>query len=141
MKLHILITAFSALLFVAASSCSDWHQDYDSAVCNELAVKIDSRQPLTQQDYASMIAQNEDILKYIIARSRAISEMPDSIRSDAWRDLLADPEYLERFSYMFTLGSTLYQADADGLLDSDNAKHYAELDRYNADLAAITDRN
>ena len=42
---------------------------------------------------------------------------------------------------MFTLGSSLYQADADGLLDKENADHYAELDRYNADLAAITDRN
>lgn len=88
-----------------------------------------------------MIAQNEDILKYIIERSRDISEMPDSVRSGAWRDLLSDPEYLERFSYMFTLGSTLYQADVDGLLDEDNAKHYAELDRYNEDLVAITDRN
>lgn len=141
MKPSILLSAFAAVLFFAACSGGDWHRAYDSAVCNELAVKIDSRKPLTQEDYASMIAQNEDILKYIIERSRTISEMPDSVRPGAWRDLLADPEYLERFSYMFTLGSTLYQADADGLLDEDNAEHYAELDRYNDDLAAITDRN
>ena len=140
MKPSVILSALSAFL-LAACSASDWHQAYDSDVCNELATKIDSRQPLTQQDYASMIAQNEDILKYIIERSRTISEMPDSVRSGAWRDLLADPEYLERFSYMFTIGSSLYQADADGLLDKENADHYAELDRYNADLAAITDRD
>ncbi len=141
MKIPILFPALTAIFLVSACSGYDWHRSYDSAVCNQLAVKIDSRQPLTQEDYASMIAQNEDILKYIIERSRDISEMPDSVRSGAWRDLLSDPEYLERFSYMFTLGSTLYQADVDGLLDEDNAKHYAELDRYNEDLVAITDRN
>lgn len=141
MKFHILFSALTAIFLVSACSGHDWHRPYDSEVCSQLSVKIDSRQPLTQEDYASMIAQNEDILKYIIERSRDISEMPDSTRPGAWRDLLADPEYLERFGYMFTLGSALYQADADGLLDDDNAKHYAELDRYNEDLVAITDRN
>lgn len=136
---HIVVALATFLL--SACSASDWHRDYDAEICNSLAVKIDGHQPLTQDDYASMIAQNEDILKYIIDRSRRISDMPDSVRAGAWRDLLADPEYLERFSYMFTLGSTLYQADADGLLDSENARRYAELDRYNADLAAINDHN
>ena len=141
MKPCIILTAVVALTIAVSCGGSGLHEPFDSETCNALAVKIDSRQPLSQEDYAVMMAQNEDILKYIIERSREISELPDSVRPGAWHDLLADPEYLERFSYMFTLGSTLYQADIDGLLDDRNARSYAELDKYNADLAAISDRN
>ena len=141
MKPCIILTAVVALTIAVSCGGSGLHEPFDSETSYALAVKIDSRQPLSQEDYAVMIAQNEDILKYIIERSREISELPDSVRPGAWHDLLADPEYLERFSYMFTLGSTLYQADIDGLLDDRNARSYAELDKYNADLAAISDRN
>ena len=132
---------FLFIVIGLAACADDWHGRYDGELCSELAVKIESRQPISQQEYTQMIAQNEDILKYIIERSNAINELPDSSRAGAWRDLLADPDYLERFGYMFTLGSALYQASTDSLLDKDNISRYAELDRYNADLAAITDRN
>ena len=65
MKPSHIVVALAAFL-LAACSASDWHRDYDAEICNSLAVKIDGHQPLTQDDYASMIAQNEDILKYII---------------------------------------------------------------------------
>ncbi len=132
---------FIIIATILAACSDDWHSEYNSELCNELAVKIDSRQPLSQLDYTKMIAQNEEILKYIIDRSNKINDMPDSVRSGAWRDLLADPDYLERFGYMFTLGSALYQASSDSLLDEENNARYAELDRYNVELAAITDRN
>lgn len=141
MKSAVIFAAFAALLLSVACSSDDWHRDYDARLCDELAVKIDSRAPLSQEDYTAMIAQSEDILKYVIERSRTIGDMPDSVRQGAWRDLLADPEYLERFGYMFTLGTALYQANVDGALDKKNLARYAELDKYNADLAAVTDCN
>ena len=55
--------------------------------------------------------------------------------------MLADPEYMERFSFMFTLGSALYQADADGRLDENNRGLYKKLDRYNQELAEYSERN
>jgi hypothetical protein len=132
------------LLAAGLASCgsdAEWHRPYDSAVCEELSVKIDGRDSLTQADYTAMIAQSEGILKYLIEKSEDIGSLPDSSRTCAWRELLADDEYLERFSYMFTLGSALYQADSEGRLDKDNKRHYADLDRYNERLAAISDRN
>lgn len=141
MKRTVLIAACAALMACVACSSDNWRREYDAALCEELAVKIDSRAQLSQEDYTAMIAQSEDILKYVIERSRLIGDMPDSLRQEAWRGLLAEPEYLERFGYMFTLGSALYEADVNGLLDKRNKARYAELDRYNADLAAVSDRN
>lgn len=113
---------------------------YDSDVCAGLSVKIEDRDSLTQDDYARMIAQNEAILQYLIDRTSKISELPDSSRYTAWRMLISEPEYLERFGYMFTIGSALYQADMSGRLDEDNAEAYAALDDYNVKLADYTDR-
>ena len=53
---------------------------------------------------------------------------------------VAEPEYLERFGYMFTLGSALYQAEIRGRLNEDNAEAYGALDDYNSLLADYTDR-
>lgn len=127
-------------LLCLASSCSR-PASYDSELCEELAVKIERRDSLSQKDYRAMIAQNEAILIYLIEQSKKISEEPAPDRSGSWRQLLADPEYMERFSNMFTLGSALYQADAEGRLDSENKKLYDRLDRYNRDLADYSDRN
>lgn len=102
---------------------------------------IDGRDSLTQADYTAMIAQSEDILKFLIKRTKDISDEPESMRPGAWRQLLADPEYLERFGYMFTLGSALYQADTSGRLDADNARRFASLDNYNQVLAELCDAN
>lgn len=129
---------FAFLLIACSGGSAD---TYDSRLCSDLAVKIDSRQQLDQSDYTKMIEQNEAILIYIINRTKEINELPDSARYDAWRNLLADPQYLERFGYMFTIGSELYQAHQQGLLDKNNQELYARLDRYNADLADLTDRN
>lgn len=114
-------------------------KDYDSALCADLSAKIERRDSLSQQDYRNMIAQNEAILKYLIDRTSAISELPDSCRYPAWRAMTAEPEYLERFGYMFTLGSALYQAELNGKLDEDNTEAYDELDDYNTRLADYTD--
>ncbi len=67
-------------------------------LCEELAVKIERRDSLSQKDYRAMIAQNEAILIYLIEQSKKISEEPAPDRSGSWRQLLADPEYMERFS-------------------------------------------
>lgn len=139
MKIIRAIILASALLCLAASCSAPAH--YDSEECERLAVKIERRDSLSQKDYSAMIKQNEAILVYLIDQSKKIAEEPADDRSGSWRTLLADPDYLERFGYMFTIGSALYQADADGRLDSDNKKRYDDLDRYNRQLADYSDCN
>lgn len=134
-----LVLFFAAI--TAACAHDDWHRSYDADECNRLAIMIDNRDSLTQADYTAMIAQSEDILKFLIKRTKEVSSEPDSLRGVAWRQLLADPDYLERFGYMFTLGSALYQADTSGRLDADNARRFASLDNYNHVLAELCDAN
>ena len=114
------------LLGLAMSACGfeDEAAEYDSETCAALAVKVERREAISQEEYRDMIGQNEAILCYLIEKSREIAEEPSDQRNDSWRNLLADPDYMERFGYMFTLGSALYQADADGKLDAENKKRY-----------------
>lgn len=135
----IYLLALAALVWACGyESAPD--STYSAGRCEELAVRIERHDSLTQQDYTDMIGQNEAILRYLVEQARRISELPDSTRQEAWHLLMADPEYLERFGYSFTLGSTLYQADASGLLDKYNQRLYTALDRYNKDLAQYSDR-
>lgn len=129
------------LFFTLLCGCSRQAASYDADKCEALAVRIDSGDSLTQRDYTEMIGQSEAIMKYLIEESQKIEDMPDSVHYSAWRILLAEPEYMERFSYMFTLGSALYQAESHNKLDSKNRKLYEQLDHYNEELAAISDRN
>ena len=135
--------ALLVLIFLATACSSDVvdSASYDSDVCEELAVKIERRDSITQSEYQQMIGQNGAILRYLIEKSREIADEPQGDRTNSWRDLLADPEYMERFSYMFTLGSALYQADAGGRLDKSNSELYKKLDRYNQELAEYSERN
>lgn len=133
------VAAILAVLAVASVSCSGRH-GYDPATCEELSIKIERHDSLTQTDYSAMIDQNEQILRYLIEESERLQDTPDDERYAAFRELLAEPVYRERFSYLFTLGSTLYQADELGLLDRSNARAYRRLDEYNARFAAISDR-
>lgn len=131
------------LLGLAMSACGLDGEvaQYDSDTCAALAVKVERRDAISQEEYRDMIGQNEAILCYLIEKSREIAEEPSDRRNESWRNLLADPEYMERFSYMFTLGSALYQADAEGKLDADNKKRYDALDKYNRELAEYSERN
>lgn len=139
-KILIFLTIVSIMLVSCGKNGVSAPTGYDPEVCAELSVKIEDRDSLSQYDYTRMISQNEAILQYLIDRTSKISEMPDSCRYTAWRILTSDPEYLERFGYMFTIGSALYQADMSGILNEDNAKAYAALDNYNVKLADYTDR-
>lgn len=125
-------------LMVLLASCGGG--GYDPAMCESLAVKIERNDSLTQPEYRDMIVQSEQILKYLVDRSSALEELPADQRYSAYRELLAEPEYMERFSYLFTLGSALYKADTQGALDSSNQQAYRELDEYNTRFAEITDR-
>ena len=140
---YVFLTAVAALMLPVAS-CSgtgDVERPYDSSLCENLAILIERHDSISQEQYREMIGQNAAILHYIIDRTREISEEPGDEQNGSWRQLLADPDYLERFGYMFTLGSALYQADADGLLDKDNQHLYKALDEYNRQLAEYSDRN
>ncbi|MCM1066711.1 MAG: hypothetical protein NC418_03945 [Muribaculaceae bacterium] len=128
----------SAVALMCLSACSGGAR-YDSELCEELSVKIERRDSITQKEYTDMIGQNEAILRYLIEQSKTIADEPSDERNGSWRTLLADPEYMERFSYMFTLGSALYQADVDGRLDSRNKELYRNLDKYNQELADYSD--
>ena len=123
----------AALLCVA--SCGHSAPTYDAGLCQKLAEQIDRRQQLTQEDYSSMIQQNIAILQYLIDKNKAVAATPEADRPDEWSRLVHDEDYMERFGYLFTIGSALYQADSDGLLDEANRKAYAEVDRYNSELA------
>ncbi len=131
----------AALALFASCSGGGIEQPYNSETCEQLAIKIERRDSLTQQEYTDMIGQNAAILHYLADQSKSIADQPSGERNGSWRSLLADPEYMERFSYMFTLGSALYQADAEGRLDKDNRKRYKELDAYNQRLAEYSDQN
>ena len=138
MKSHIVVSiALLGLLWSCAGSST---ASYDPALCENLAVKVELRDSLTQEEYTEMIDQSRLILSYLVDRSEHLSELPADARSGAYRELLADPDYMERFGYLFTLGSALYQADATGRLDAANAEAYAALDDYNERFAEITDR-
>lgn len=139
---HLFYIIFASLI-PTLPSCSNSGQvisGYDKDLCHDLSVKIENRDSLTQEDYAELIEQNRAILQYLVNCSKEISELPDSIRNQRWRTLTATPEYLEKFGYMFTIGSSLYRADNAGLLDKENEKEYRSLDRYNEDLAKYSER-
>ena len=51
----------SEMAAVASVSCSGRH-GYDPATCEELSIKIERHDSLTQTDYSAMIDQNEQIL-------------------------------------------------------------------------------
>lgn len=136
-----ILTILTAAAALTLFSCGGGqHGSYDPEVCDALAMKIERRDSLTQSDYGAMIVQNEHILKYLIENSERVEELPAEERYEASRELLADPEYMERFSYLFTLGSALYNADAGGKLDRKNREAYKNLDKYNERFAGITDR-
>lgn len=128
------------LLTVIVTACSHGGDSYDSALCRSLASKIEKHEELTQRDYRLMISQNEQILKYLVAQAEQIEHTPETDRGQAWRSLTANPEYMERFGYMFTLGSALYEANASGILDEDNTRLYHKLDEYNERLGDYADR-
>lgn len=140
MKKFNIALLFAALILALAGCSGGSSTAYDSELCSELSVKIERRDSLSQKDYSKMIGQDEAILKYIVARSKEIAALPDSSRVGAWRALTADPEYLERFGYLFTIGSALYNAERKGTLNSSNARRYAALDKYNEDLTAYSER-
>lgn len=140
MKKILLLLLLVPLLSSSCRNGGRIPREYDAEICSRLSTKIERRDSLSQHDYSIMIAQNEAILQYLIDRTSQISELPDSCRYHAWRTLTAEPEYLERFGYMFTLGSALYQADLNNCLDKENERAYAALDDYNTKLADYTDR-
>ena len=103
-------------------------------------MKIERHDSLSQRDYSLIIEQDEQILQYLINRAEDMREIPEEERDRFWRSLTSDPEYMERFGYLFTLGSALYQADTEGLLDERNAAMYRALDEYNEQLADYVTR-
>ena len=133
---RILLLLF-AVLGLSVSSCSD---GYDAAVCQDLSDKIVREQPLTQDDYADMLDQYEAILKYLISRADdIISIEADGDKDRMRRELRSDEDYLQRFSYMFTFGSVLYQAEVRNELDENNLAAYHDLERYSDEFADRTE--
>lgn len=131
------------VLTVLAAGCSHTSSSgrgYDPEECEALAVKIERRDSLTQQDYAEMIEQNEQILKYIVSENERVAALAPETRYQATRELRANPDYMERFGYLFTIGSALFQAEREGRLDRSNAAAYSALDSYNESLARVSEQ-
>lgn len=124
---RIFLSLFLALGLLV-SSCS---KGYDADLCQSLSDKIVREQPLDQHDYAEMLFQYESILKYLISRADDVIALKNEDDRDALRQSLRnDEDYLQRFSYMFTFGSTLYQAEVRNELDAANLAAYHDLERY-----------
>lgn len=129
---------FIVLIYIIAcnllfASCSS---GYDMSVCERLSDKIVREEPLSQDDYEDMLVQYESILKYLIDRADDVIDEDDSDkRAELQQRMRNDDEYLKRFSYMFTFGSTLYQADVNKSLDAKNLNTYRSLERYADEFA------
>lgn len=135
-----IISIIAAVALAAAMwQCSTPAPDYDAEACRRLATAIEKRDSITPDMYAEMIGQDQAILVYLVGRAEQLADLPDSLRYGAYRAMVAEPEYLERFGYLFTLGSALYQAQLDGRLKGRNLKRYEALDRYNEQLASFAD--
>lgn len=113
---------------VIAVLCGSCHRGYDTVTCENISRKIETGRPLGQDDYARMIDQSGHILRYLIDAVDGIRHCPAADRQQAASALRADPEFLERFGYMFTFSSVLYRAHLAGLLDSKNTAGYEALD-------------
>lgn len=114
-------------------SCSD---GYDRSLCQDLSDRIVRDDSLSQDDYAAMLDQYESILKYMIDRADDIIATEDETeRQELSRALRSDEDYLERFGFMFTFGSTLYQADVRNQLDDANSAAYRSLESYSDEFA------
>ncbi len=133
---------FLLLLAVAVGlSASSCKETYDQGVCQNLTDKIVCEKSLTQVDYAEMLEQYESILQYLIARAdEVIAESDESAREALMLSMRSDEEYLRRFGYMFTFGSTLYQADVKNELDDDNHATYLRIGHYSDEFAHRTEQ-
>lgn len=134
---HLLLIAAIILTF----SCK--HQEaqnseYNSEVCNALALKIEQREDVSQDDYRQMIVQYEFILRYFVSCSDYLCELPEDRQELARRELLATPEYIERSAYLYTLGNALLIAEKQGMLNAENSTKLADLDEYNAQIIDFT---
>lgn len=138
MKIGLLIAFFAAIVSLGLTSCSD---GYDAGECERLADMIVRDRALTQDDYAAMIEQYESILKYLIRRAdEVLDESDPGRREQLVADLRSDDEYLQRFSYMFTFGSTLYRAEESDSFDQENRSRYEALDEYVEEFAKRTEQ-
>ena len=62
------------LLGLAAYACGNDEAtaQYDSETCEALAVKVERREAISQEEYCEMIGQNEAILRYLIDRKSVV---------------------------------------------------------------------
>lgn len=131
--------AVVVLLILGLSACSGVGESdtYSSEVCETLAIKVERHDSLTQNDYAQMIEQSEQILRHLVDKSHQIKDLTEEERAGKIRWIFADHDCLEQFGYLFTLGTALYQANEAGMLDSANERKYHKLDKYNSELAEL----
>lgn len=98
---------------------------YDAEKCNELTSKIQNHETLSQGEYSDMLEQYDYILTYLKERMEKVAAEPDEFkRAEASRALQDDKDYMERFTYMMTIGSVLYRADVNSLFDTENKERY-----------------
>ena len=136
--LFAIAITFAVFLTACNDKGGDYTSDYSASLCNDLSVRIDHRDSLSQADYTAIIGQTEAIIKYLIESHKRVEQEPADEQASDWRILYADPEYMERFGYFFTLGSALHRADTHHLLDSRNDRLYESLDDYNSQLAQVS---
>lgn len=126
------------LAMIALTGCSG---GYDASECERLTNKIVADEPLSQDDYADMLTQYENILRYLIERTDESLEIKDDFeRASHQQALRQDEEFMKRFAYMFTFGSALYMAEVGGELDDSNLERYNKVSEYAEQFAERSER-
>lgn len=130
-KISICLTVAAAVL--AITGCT---RGYNSSECDQLSDRISSGQQLSQDDYAKIIEQYDNVLEYLVQRTDSLMLIQDPARrQEHGQRLRAEAEFNERWQVMFDFGSALYQARAAGLLNDLNLNNYMELIPYNERLS------
>lgn len=122
------LTAAICILALAACSKPAKTVEYDAELCAVLVLKIDNHDVLTNEDYADIIDQSISLTNYYYERIEPIAALADNNDQErAMRELCANPEFVQRTTYLLRFESTLNDASAAGKLQRPKADAYDRL--------------
>lgn len=130
-KIHsLMLCGLLPLLCLLAAACS---RGLDTQECDRLSEMVATARPLSQSDYASMIAQSDYLLHYLIDAT----DKATAAGGDARATLRDDPGFTARLDQIFTFSSVLYRAHLAGSLNAENAAAYESLDSISGHFASL----
>lgn len=104
-KLHLFFVAFAISLLVA---CGGGTPSYDAAKCEQLKVKVDNKEDLTEDDYNTMVDQ-------MVVIAKDLKAVSDQYKDDKekQKELRKDEEFKKKAEYCigFALYISMHQKD------------------------------